>query len=145
MLAFEQSPINIFINKNVLLYAPWLCKNHKIFKMTQLKEVCISHIICAPAKSGWSLMISLQHHAQNFIPIRNLSLGQTFNNLFFFLFIFFFSTSESLTYTLGNTCYTSCCTHAKIALKTWLEIVTFRLWKILVTHFAAHAKIALKT
>ena len=35
-------------------------------------------------------MISLQHHAQNFIPIRNLSLGQTFNNPFFFF--------ESLTY-----------------------------------------------
>lgn len=36
--------------------------------------------------------------------------------------------------------HTSCWTDAKIALKTWLEIVTFGLWNILVTYFVAHTQ-----
>ena len=81
--------------------------------------------IRTPTKSGRSLMISLQHHAQNFIPIRNLSLGQTFNNPFFFFFF------ESLTYIVVHLGIL----HWKCDLK-WL-LLDF--WKILVTYLVTHS------
>ena len=56
--------------------------------------------------------------------------------LFINLFIFWVFDLRFRKYLL----HTSCCTDAKIALKTWLEIVTFRLWNILVTYFDAHTR-----